>query len=107
LEQHLSHFFGGGTEVYGPICAGLNEITEGDQKADVLVITDGDFAEPTDDFMAILKAAKIKRPLKVVTVVIGGSRGEHQAAKFSDKVVNVGNFVGDRESLREAIAGVV
>jgi uncharacterized protein with von Willebrand factor type A (vWA) domain len=102
LLDHLGHFYGGGTEPYGPIKQALNIIAEQDLKADVLVITDGSFDQPTDDFLARAKAAEAK----IVTVTIGGW-GDAVAGKFSHKVVNVQNLVGDREQLREAIAEIV
>lgn len=107
LEAHLSHFYGGGTEPYAPISAAIAEITGSDKKADIQVITDGYFDQPSEEFINQIKAEKSKRPFKVVTVVIGGSYGEHNAKQFSDRVINIGNLVQDREKLRQAIADVV
>lgn len=102
LLDHLSHFYGGGTEPYGPIETALDIIKGQDLKADVLVITDGSFAQPHDNFLAMVREAEAK----IVTVTIGGW-GDKVAGQFSHKVVNVQSLVDDRERLREAVADVV
>lgn len=102
LLAHLAHFYGGGTEPYRPIEAALDVIEAQDLEADVLVITDGSFAQPQDDFLTRAKEAEAK----IVTVTIGGW-GDQVAGQFSHKVVNVQSLVDDRERLREAVADVV
>lgn len=107
LLAHLGHFYGGGTEPYRPMLAALKEIEQNKLKADLLLLTDGDFAQPTPEFLQWLAAEKAMRPVKLVTVVIGGTGGDHQARKFSDKVIFVGDLLADREKLRAAVGEVV
>lgn len=71
-------------------------------KADVLVITDGSFDQPEPRFLERVKAVDAK----IVTVAIGGW-GDAVAGQFSHKYVKVNDLVGERETLREAIAEVV
>lgn len=104
LEAHLGHFYGGGTEPYAPITQALDEIADNGLRADILIITDDEFGEPSADFMKRLQAERSKRALKVVCINIGGSG--RNAAKFSDKVVNVRSFLPGDE-LKAAIAGVI
>lgn len=106
LLAHLGHFYGGGTEPYRPVLAALGEIEQNKLKADILLLTDGDFDQPDAAFLRRLAEAKAGRPVKVVTVVVGGA-GDHQARKFSDKVIFVGNLLADREKLRAAVGEVV
>jgi uncharacterized protein with von Willebrand factor type A (vWA) domain len=102
LLAHLSHFFGGGTEPYGPINKALDLIEVQSLKADVLVITDGSFDQPAPDFLKRVNAVDAK----IVTITIGGW-GDAVAGLFSHKCVKVNDLVGERETLREAIAEVV
>jgi uncharacterized protein with von Willebrand factor type A (vWA) domain len=105
LLAHLGHFYGGGTEPYGPLKAALGEIEQSKLKADVLLLTDGDFAHPSTDFLRRLDAAKAERPVKVVTVVIGSIN--RQVDQFCDKIVSVNDLLADREKLRSAVGEVV
>jgi uncharacterized protein with von Willebrand factor type A (vWA) domain len=105
LLHHLGHFYGGGTEPYNPLAAALDVIEADDLKADVLLLTDADFASPPADFMERLDEVRSGRPVKMVSVVIGA--GGHQARKFSDKVIFVGDLLADREKLAGAVGGVV
>jgi uncharacterized protein with von Willebrand factor type A (vWA) domain len=107
LLTHLSHFYGGGTEPYAPLAKALLQIGNSDLKADILLVTDGDFASPPADFLRMLAETKAKTPLKIVTVVIGGQSGSHKAKQFSDKVVFVKDLFTDREKLRAAVSEVV
>lgn len=105
LLSHLGHFFGGGTEPYQPLQAALAEIEQGKLKADVLLLTDGDFAAPPAGFLRRLAAVKAERPVKVVSVVIGSQN--RQVSRFSDKVVFVNDLLADREKLRGVVGEVV
>jgi len=105
LLRHLAHFYGGGTEPYTPLKQAMELIEEGDLRADVLLITDDQFGQPPQDFLNALEEARRRRPLKVVTVLIG--TGWRLARTFSDRVVRVDNFVAERERLREALRDVV
>ena len=58
LLDHLAHFYDGGTEPYLPLMKALELITDGDLRADVLMITDGSFGEPPADFLHQLAEVK-------------------------------------------------
>ncbi|MCL4304231.1 MAG: hypothetical protein KJ077_51585 [Anaerolineae bacterium] len=105
LLAHLGHFYGGGTEPYQPLRAALAEIEQNKLKADVLLLTDGDFAQPPADFLSRLAAAREERPVKVVAVVIGSMNW--QAEQFCDKVIFVNDLLADKEKLRSAVGEVV
>lgn len=105
LLAHLGHFYGGGTEPYQPLKAALSEIEQNKLKADVLLLTDADFAQPPGDFLSRLAAARQERPVKVATVVIGSMNW--QVEKFCDKVVFVNDLLVDKEKLRSAVGEVV
>lgn len=102
LMAHLSHFYGGGTEPYGPINRALDVIAKNDLKADILVLTDGSFSQPSQDFLTRIKEIEPK----IVTVTIGGW-GDAVAKSFSNKTVNVTDLFTDKENLREAVAEIV
>lgn len=101
LLAHLSHFYGVGTEPQQPIKRALEIIDDQDLHADVLVLTDDVFDTPSAEFVDICKAIDAK----IVTVTIGGT--DRNAAMFSDRVVAVGDLVGDRERLRAAVSEIV
>ncbi|MBN1890113.1 MAG: VWA domain-containing protein, partial [Thermoflexales bacterium] len=105
LLSHLSHFYGGGTEPYAPLAQALELIQSHNLRADILMITDDDFAEPPAEFLERLAEAKRRCPLRVVVVVVGAD--DAQARAFADKVTTVSDLVHDREQLRGAVAGVV
>lgn len=112
LLAHLGHFYSGGTEPYGPLQAALSEIEQNKLKADVLLLTDGDFANPPAEFLRRLAAAREdevarrgQKPVKVVAVVIGSIN--RQVDLFCDKVVGVNDLLADREKLRAAVGEVV
>lgn len=105
LLSHLSHFYGGGTDPYPPLTAALAEIEQSSLTADVLLITDGDFAAPPRGFLRRLSEARQARLVKVVAVVIGAMNG--QVNQFCDKVIFVGDLLADKEKLRAAVGEVV
>lgn len=105
LLAHLGHFYGGGTEPYRPLQAALSEIEQNKLKADVLLLTDGDFANAPAEFLRRLAQARAERPVKVVAVVIGSIN--RQVDQFCDKVVSVNDLLADREKLRSAVGEVV
>lgn len=104
--EHLGHFYGGGTEPYGPITKALELIQDGDLRADILVITDGIFGQSPVGFVDRLEAVKADCPIRIETIMINGGR-TGPAADWSDRVTVVGDLVADREQLRTAIGGVV
>ncbi len=105
LLHHLSHFYGGGTEPYAPLVKALELIQSHNLRADILMITDDDFAEPPPEFMRRLAETKQRNPLRIVVVVVGA--GGDQAWLFADKVVLVNDLVQDRAQLCGAVADIV
>lgn len=103
LLEHLAHFYGGGTELYVPMCKGLEIVEAQNLEADILLITDGSFEQPEPDFVERVKALK---KTKIVVVTIGGW-GDAVAGQFAHKVINVRDLVDDRDQLREAIREIV
>ena len=74
-------------------------------RADILMITDDDFAEPPPEFMRRLAEAKQRSPLRIVVVVVGA--GGDQARLFADRVILVNDLVKDRAQLCGAVAEIV
>ncbi len=108
LADHLSHFFNGGTEPYGPLikaCEIVNQVSNDDQRADVLIITDGVFGEPSPQFFQELKRARESRPFKIALASVGTDNPHTHA--FADPVIHVDDLLRERVRLRGAIAAVV
>jgi uncharacterized protein with von Willebrand factor type A (vWA) domain len=105
LLEHLAHFYNGGTEPYLPLLKALELIADGDLRADVLIITDGAFGEPHEDFLRRVTEVKQHHPLRLVAVLIGSDDKHAQA--FADKVITVANLFEDREHLRSAVADAI
>jgi uncharacterized protein with von Willebrand factor type A (vWA) domain len=91
LLAHLSHFYGGGTDIYPPVEKALDIISAYDLKSDILILTDGDFDNPSAEF---LRRAK-ESDSKIVSVIIGGNRGI--AKQFSHTVVHVAELLGEKD----------
>jgi uncharacterized protein with von Willebrand factor type A (vWA) domain len=106
LLTHLSHFYGGGTEPYCPIAAGLSLAGEQEDRADILVLTDECFTSPAKEFLDQVKQVKDQVDTKIVTVTIGGGYGDIAEA-FSDKHLNVQDLLKDKDRLREAVRELV
>lgn len=105
MLDHLSHFYNGGTEPYGPLTKALALIEDGNLRADVLIITDDEFAEPSPEFLQRLQAVKQQCPVRVVAVIIGADSAQVQT--FADQVIPVSDLLADREHLRGAVAAIV
>jgi uncharacterized protein with von Willebrand factor type A (vWA) domain len=108
LADHLSHFYNGGTEPYGPLikaCEIVNQISDDDQRADVLIITDGLFGEPSPQLLESVKRAREHGPFKVALVSVGTDNPH--AHTFADPVIHVDDLLKEREQLRGAIATIV
>ena len=63
LADHLFLFYNGGTEPYDPLtkaCEIVNQISDDDQRADVLIITDGLFGEPSPELLESVKRARAR-----------------------------------------------
>ena len=78
----------GGTEPYQPLEAALKIIQEDEsmQKADILLLTDGQFADPPDEFLRILKKVREEIGLNLVSLVLFVTN--QQCELFSDRVVS-------------------
>jgi uncharacterized protein with von Willebrand factor type A (vWA) domain len=105
LLDHLAHFYNGGTEPYLPLLKAVELIAGGDLRADILIITDGAFDEPPEDFMKRVAEAKQQHPLRLVAVLVGSD--DEQAQAFADKVITVADLFEGREQLRTAVADVI
>lgn len=103
LLEHLAHFYGGGTEPYAPLGKAQDIIEAQSLEADVLLITDGSFEQPTPEFVERVKALK---KTKIVVVTIGGW-GDAVAGAFAHKIINVRDLIEDRDQLREAVKEIV
>lgn len=106
LMEHLDVTYRGGTEPYGPLTVAIRLIREDPslREGDILIITDGDFGEPTEEFLRDLEQARQQPGLKLVAVVINGHPAK---ADFADKFVLIGDIVRERERLAEAIAPIL
>ena len=59
LLEHPAHFYNGGTEPYLTLLKVVELIAVGDLRADILIITDGAFGEPPEDFLR--RVAEVKQ----------------------------------------------
>ena len=107
LIDHLGHFYDGGTDPYPPLKLALDTIQKQDLKADILLITDENFASPSERFLEQVKQTKESIGLKIIVVQIGSIRYDNSELPFADKTVNVNNFISDKELLKKAIHEVV
>ena len=108
LAEHLSHFYSGGTEPYGPLVQAIetvNQTSGPEQRADILVITDGVFGEPTEAFVEMLEGSRACGPLKIALVSVGIDNPH--AHTFADPIIPVVDLLQDREKLRAAVAAIV
>lgn len=107
LLHHLSHFYGGGTEPYQALELALREVEVAPEmrRADILLISDAEFAPPPAWLRDQLERARRGRPLHLAAVLIGAAPGPLQ--EFARPIVRVGDLLRDRERLREALAAVL
>ncbi len=80
---HLSHVYNGGTEPYGPLikaCEIVNQASDELQLADILVLSDVLFGEPSQMFLDTLAQVRQTDPVKIALVSVGADnphvRGE-------------------------------
>ena len=97
--RHLEHFYNGGTWPWDALTTALNLVDEGELEADILMITDEAFGTPDKEFLKALEAAKKRRPVKIVVIVIGYGTGQ---VKWADKVILLHDFVQEKDQLKEA-----
>lgn len=108
LAEHLAHFYNGGTEPYGPLVAALETVqmvSDELQRADILVLTDGLFAEASQTFLETLAQVRQRDPIKIALVSVGADNLHAHA--FADPVIHVDDLLKDRERLRSAIAAII
>ncbi len=105
LLELIKFGYWGGTEPYLPLEAALEIIQtdESMQKADILFLTDGEFASPPDDFLQNLAKARKDIGVSLVSLVLFASN--NQCELFSDRVVSAMRL-DDRGSLRMAFEDV-
>jgi uncharacterized protein with von Willebrand factor type A (vWA) domain len=108
LAEHLAHFYNGGTELYGPLqtaCEVVQRVNDDQQRADILVITDGLFGEPHENFLKVLADLRQTDPIKIALVSVGADNPAAQV--FADPIIHVDDLLQERDKLRGAIAALV
>ncbi len=108
LVEHLAHFYNGGTELYQPLieaCEVVRTVNDDQQRADILVITDGLFGAPNERFLEMLNSLRQTDPVKIALVSVGGDNPD--AAIFADPIIHVDDLLKERDKLRGAIAALV
>jgi len=103
---HFDVTWNHGTEPYGPLKEAI-ELIKTDpslNKGDILIVTDGSFGKPPQDFLDLLEEAREDPGLKVVAVVINATPGQ---ADFADKVVMIDDLIREKGRLAEAIAPIL
>jgi uncharacterized protein with von Willebrand factor type A (vWA) domain len=108
LAEHLAHFYNGGTELYQPLiqaCEVVHTVNSDQQRADILVITDGLFGAPDERFLEMLKGLRQTDPVKIALVSMGTDNPD--AAAFADPIIHVDDLLKERDKLRGAIAALV
>jgi len=108
LAEHLAHFYNGGTELYEPLtqaCEVVRTVNDDLQRADILVITDGLFCEPSAGFLEILTGLRQTDPVKIALVSVGAENPAAQA--FADPIIHVDDLLKERQKLHGAIAAIV
>lgn len=105
LLELIKFGYWGGTEPYLPLEAALEIINtdESMQKADVLFLTDGEFAPPPDEFLQNLAKARKDIGVSLVSLVLFANN--QQCELFSDRVVSAMRL-DDKGSVRMAFENV-
>lgn len=99
--SHLGHFYGHGTEPYGPLAQALKLTETCGLRSDLLLLTDAAFPAPPGEFIFRLENLKKQCPIHIVTVVIG-PEGVGAAEKFSDVTLSVTDLIQEKEILGKA-----
>jgi uncharacterized protein with von Willebrand factor type A (vWA) domain len=108
LAEHLAHFYNGGTELFQPLteaCEVVRTVNDDQQRADILVITDGLFGAPDERFLEILNGLRQTDPVKIALVSVGAENPN--AAIFANPIIHVDDLLKERDKLRGAIAALV
>jgi len=96
--KHLEHFYDGGTRPWPALTAALRLIDAGDMAADILFLTDEAFGSPTAEFKKALAEAKLRRPVKIIAVVIGSRTNQ---VDWADKIISLSDLVKEKARLGE------
>lgn len=109
IMDHLSLFYGGGTDPYPPLSWALTRILSSRdmKKAGILIITDGEFEAPPDRILEALAEARENPGVTLHALVIGSEPGG--LAEFADRVVladDSGEDIGDG-CVREVLGGLI
>ena len=106
ILEHLSLNYCGGTDPYPPLFWSLDRILEKQdmRKAGILIITDGEFEYPTDDFMTKLDAARENPGVLIHSIVIGCD--PYGLREFADRIVTVEDLgeAGEKGNLDAQVA---
>lgn len=104
LIDLASHFFNGGTDYEEPLTAAMTICNEeGFQKADILMLTDGE-CYVTPQFMRDFLDLKNKLSVKVTSVCIDfGYSSTGSLSEFSDEIIPCSNFARDMDSVTQKI----
>ena len=94
ILDHLSVNYCGGTDPYPPLQWAVDRILEKQdmKKAGILIITDGEFDFPPDDFMEKLRAARENPGVMIHSIVIGCE--PYGLKEFADRIVTVEDLSG-------------
>ena len=113
IMAHLSINYNGGTDPYPPLSWAVDRILEHQdmKKAGILIITDGEFDCPPDEFMKKLETAQHNPGVQIHAIVIGcepyGLNG------FADKIVTMEDIESSRRSgamnarITESLRGLI
>ena len=95
ILDHLSINYNGGTDPYPPLNWSIDRILEKQdmRKAGILIITDGEFDYPDEEFMRKLSSARENPGVMIHSIVIGCD--PYGLKEFADKIVMI-------EDLRES-----
>ena len=89
ILDHLSINYNGGTDPYPPLVWSLDRILEKHdmRKAGILIITDGEFDYPDEEFSVKLNAARENPGVMIHSIVIGCD--PYGLREFADKIVMI------------------
>ena len=108
LLDHLVYGYWSGTEPYAPLSEAIRLIQSDPslKQGDLLILTDGAFGPPPEEFREVQAAARNAPGLRVVAVVVGREAG---LADFADRVVLIHDLIRDRDRdrLAQAIGALV
>lgn len=100
VEDILSaaeHFFGGGTDFEAPLNEALGLLQNGFEKADAVIITDGE-CDVSENFAERFTEEKLKNRLTVTGILLSDDCGE-SLLPFCDKIYRVGDMTADEIAL--------